>query len=67
MENSKQKVENLLEKIDRQVDGSLFRIAQSFISLEESHDIAIIRRGNNYIIKLLISGHMRTDVSFYQF
>ena len=64
MENSKQKVENLLEKIDRQVDGSLFRIAQSFISLENSHDIKIIRKGNNYFIKLL----MRTDdVSFYQF
>ena len=62
--NSKRQVENLLQKIDRQVDNSLFGIAQSFLSLEDSHDIKILRKGYNYSIKLL----MRTDdVSFYQF
>ena len=68
MENSKDSVNSMLDRIDQQIDRSIQNIAQCFLNIEDKFGIEIPRKGNNYFMKLLIFGHMRTDDNtFYRF
>ena len=45
--NTKKNLEKFIVMLDDKIDQSIYNIARSFLALEESHNIEVLRKGNN--------------------